>query len=321
MEFIGIGDLHLTGPNGCGGFSRFVPNSDEYILSEVQRCVDYGLDNGINQVIIYGDIGDSPRLSYQAHLELRKFFKRNKEVNFHLILGNHDKLAVSSSVGHSLQLLSAFSIPNVNIYEEPKVVDFGDCKVNFLPYPANQFKRCLNVCHLELSGSVLDNGRPSKSKNGTKGRPVVSGHIHSQSTGKNLWYSGTLYQTNFGERVDRKSFHRIECIGNDVQVDTIPFKPVHELADLVYDPDMDFESLSTSKFYRLITDQEVDPQLLARFKIVSIKSIASKKEVDEFEPQFEELDLDIDNLLAKCLTKYDPQLQKNILATRARICK
>ena len=93
MEFVGIGDLHLSSQNGHGGFSRFLDNSDAYILSEVQRVLNLAKDRGIEQVILYGDICDSVRMSYRAHLQLVEFLRSNRDMYFHIILGNHDKFA------------------------------------------------------------------------------------------------------------------------------------------------------------------------------------------------------------------------------------
>ena len=317
-EFIGIGDLHLSSINGYGGFSRFVENSDKYILSEVQRVVNYGLDNGINTFFIYGDICDSPRMSYAAHLELRSFFIKNKQCDFHLILGNHDKLAVEANIGHSLEIFSQFKLKNVHIHVEPEVVDFGDCKVNFLSFPYCNFKKgMLNVCHLDLNGAKTDNGRTVKGKVDGAGYDIVSGHIHSSGDYKRIHYSGTLYQLNFGESVNRKGFHRIECVGSEVEVQFIPFKPKYELCDLEISKNTVIPKNNVNKLYRLMVVEEIDPALYASLNVVSIKH-CSKEEFAQLDLKFEQLDLDPESVLDTFLADLSKEEAARIKECRSR---
>lgn len=317
-EFIGIGDLHLSSTNGYGGFSRFVDNSDEYILSEVQRVVDYGIENGIDTFFIYGDICDSPRMSYKAHLALRSFFLSNKDCNFHLILGNHDKLATDWRIGHSLEVFEQFRLKNVNIYKEPTIVDFGDCKVNFLSFPFTSFERMLNVCHLDINGSVTDNGRVVKGKVDGANYHIVSGHIHSASDKKRVHYSGTLYQLNFGEKVNRKGFHRIECVGNDIDVQFIPFKPKYELCDLELKKGTAIPSNNKNKFYRILSQGDIDPAIYQSLNVLSVKN-CTKEQIKSLDLTFEQTDYDPEQLLDHFIADMDKDEQLAIKECRKRV--
>ena len=327
MEFIGIGDLHLSSQNGHGGFSRFLDDSDAYILSEVQRVVDAGVERGIDHAIIYGDICDGVRMSYRAHLQLVEFFRRNKDIEFHVILGNHDKFAKDSHLGHSCEVLEEFRLKNLVIYDEPKVVKFPDgSRVNFLPFPYSDFKNCLNVCHLDLSGAPMDNGKPTKSDISSKSYHVVSGHIHSSSDFKNTHYSGTLYQLNFGENVDRKGYHVIECDGGDAEVTYIPFTPRYELRTVVVDNASILSTLNSKDvFYRLLLPEgsdEVDASIYAHINVVDVKRWGSKTELADLQSlslEFEELNLDVNAMLRSILSTQYKSDAKSILKTRSRI--
>lgn len=318
MIFCGIGDLHLSSTNGYGGFSRFVDQSDQYVLSEVQRVVDTCTAQGIDQFFIYGDICDSPRMSYRAHLELLQFLRYNKDCTFHLILGNHDKLAVDASVGHSMEVFSQFKLKNCKLYTEPTVVDFTDCKVNFLSYPYSDFKsKMLNVCHLDISGAKNDNGRPIKGVD-PRNYQIVSGHIHSAGDYKRVHYSGTLYQLNFGESVNRKGYHIIECTKSDCDVQWVPWKPKYELVTLELNSESELPKNTVNKFYRVLLTEDIDPSVYAKLNVVSIKS-CSAKELKQLELKFEQLELNPDQLLNKFIKDLPVDDQQKLLAVRNKV--
>lgn len=315
--FCGIGDLHLSSTNGYGGFSRFIDRSDEYILSEVQKVVDTCTSQGIEHFFIYGDICDSPRMSYTAHLQLLQFFKANKDVMFHLILGNHDKLAVDASVGHSMEVFSQFGLKNCRLYVEPTVVDFGDCKVNFLSYPYCEFKKMLNVCHLDISGAKNDNGRAVKGVDPGKYQ-IVSGHIHSSGDYKRVHYSGTLYQLNFGESIERKGYHIIESTRSDVDVQWVPWSPKYELVTLELNSGSKIPTDTVNKFYRVLLTDDLDPSVYAKLNVVSIKS-CSAKDLKQLELKFEQLDLDPQQLLTHFISDLSQSEQQQLLAVRNKV--
>lgn len=315
--FCGIGDLHLSSTNGYGGFSRFIQKSDEYILSEVQKVVSHCNSLGIDQFFIYGDICDSPRMSYTAHLQLLEFFRLNKDSEFHLILGNHDKLAVDASVGHSMEVFNQFNLKNCHLYIDPTVVDFGDCKVNFLSYPYSDFKKMLNVCHLDISGARNDNGRLVKGVDPQKYQ-IVSGHIHSAGDYKRVHYSGTLYQLNFGESISRKGYHVIDCTGSDVDVQWVPWKPKYELCDLELNNCSKIPQNTVNKFYRILLTEDIDPSVYANLNVVSIKN-CSAKELKQLELKFEQLDLDPSELFNKFISGLPEKEQTALLNVRNKV--
>lgn len=312
--FLGIGDLHLSASNGYGGLSRYVDNSDQYILEEVQRVLDTAKADGIEQVFVYGDICDGPRMSYNAHLQLLKLLRRNKDLFFHFILGNHDKLATDSTVGHSLQVLQQFRLKNVAMHLAPEVVDFGDCKINFLSYPFHDFQNMLNVCHLDIKGAVTDNGRKVTKGVDASGYPVVSGHIHSSGDYGSVHYSGTLYQLNFGESADRKGYHIIECSGTDCCVQYVPFKSKIQLLDLKLPGEV--PAADPNKFWRLFCTEDVDPAVYAHLQVVQIRHAET---AEQLEVQFTDLQLDPVEVLKSIIKDWPAADRKKLLSVRASI--
>lgn len=224
MEAVGIGDLHL------GSNLNKICDFDNLVFLEVGKVLKYASNKGINNVFLYGDISDSPKLSQNAQVLLLNFFLSNQDFNFYIILGNHDKAAEDSSRGHSLQVMKTLSkfklLKNVRIFEDPKTVNIDGIQVRFLPWPSSDFHSgCLNVSHLEVQGSKYDNGKIHNNKNLSKSkRVVVSGHLHTSQKVRNTYYSGTLYQTNFGEQ-KLKYFHHIQYSSDsDFDIQLVPHK-------------------------------------------------------------------------------------------------
>ena len=209
LSFVGIGDLHLDGK-----LSKFIPDLNTVILDEVRKPARYARRNGIKMMVYYGDICDGTSLSPEATLGLIDFFEEHSDLNHILFPGNHDQ---ETSEKHSLLVLKRLcelgKLPNVRVIDRPTVLfRKKGTPVNFLPWPYFTVKKdCLNVMHVETHGSRWEVGKPIESERQTEAY-CVSGHLHTHQIvgpNKNIWFSGTLYQTNFGERAE-KFFHHVE---------------------------------------------------------------------------------------------------------------
>lgn len=246
MEALGCGDLHLDGP-----FTKLVPNGNTVICREVQKIVDWGTKRGIDRVIFYGDLCDSPRMSYEAYTAFTKLLRSNPSVEFHIILGNHDKFAPDSSAGHSLELLVDWldMIPNTHVYTEPTDVEIDGVGVRFLPWPSRAFsKRMLNVAHIETAGSKSDSGREMDPEGLYAGNAViVAGHLHTNQVVRNTYFSGTPFQQNFGEGI-KKYFHhiRFESV-KDFDIESIRTRPEYRLHNIVVKSKRDLELIPDDK--------------------------------------------------------------------------
>lgn len=239
LQFCGIGDLHLD-----GRISKFIPEANSYILSECQKVANHARRNGIGLLVYYGDICDTPVLSAEGLSLLLDYFVLNQDLKHILILGNHD---FESTEKHSLQLLmkiiSLGFLSNVKVIEKPTTLYRKQgTPLRLLPWPHFTVEKdCLNVIHVETAGSKWDMGRVIDSEHKTSAH-CLGGHLHThQVIGKkeNIHYSGTLYQTSFGEKYE-KYFHQVEWDGVKPIVESIPNKakyelvnyPVHNLQDL-----------------------------------------------------------------------------------------
>lgn len=226
-ELVAIGDLHLTDTFGKGGLAAYIKDHDKMVVDLVMsQPLKWARANGVKDVVLLGDICDGTRMSYEAQLQLLRLFRT--PFRFHVILGNHDMVAEDPSMGHSLQIIKEFALPNVMIYEQPTVVG----KVRFCPWPVQDFdKRYLNIAHIDVQGSRTDSGRLNKSeKLNHSSADAVIGHIHTAQRVRNSVFPGTLYQSNFGEGHEKFFAH---CVYDDAWETTlVPVKPTYRLHTL-----------------------------------------------------------------------------------------
>lgn len=224
LDLVAIGDLHLTDSTGKGGLSTYIEGSDKMVADLViSQPLKYAKEKGVKDIVLLGDICENPRMSYEAQLQLFRILRQ--PFQFHIILGNHDKLAEESQAGHSLEILKELQLPNVRIYEEP--TDVG--KIRFLPWPHQQFdKTKLNIAHIDVQGSKSDSGRLNKSdKLNHSNADAIIGHIHTSQKVRNSIYPGTLYQKNFGESLPKFFAHASYDDGWEISL--IKTKPKYRL--------------------------------------------------------------------------------------------
>jgi hypothetical protein len=157
----------------------------------------------------------------------------------------------SPKTGHSLEVLKLlYSKPNVRFYTKPKTVEIDGVKVRFLPYPHEDFDvKALNVFHKEVYGSKGDSGRLMNDDKLSKSKAiVVSGHLHTAHKVRNTHYTGTLYQTNFGESLP-KYFHHLNFNSvNDYTFDLIEHEPTYKLHTVILNSRDDLASIPKGEF-------------------------------------------------------------------------
>jgi len=285
MEFIGIGDLHLTSATGSGGLASYVSDHDRAVGLAVSRVLAYAKQNGVRNIFFYGDLCQAPRMSYIGQKVLLSILR--KDFDFRIILGNHDKFGEVSSDGHSLELIQEVGLPNVHIYEEPTLVSIDGRPVNFLPWPHAEFNpKALNVAHVDVEGARLDSGR-AVTKGSTSKATAVVGHIHTSQRVRNTYYSGTLYQTNFGEG-SSKFFHHGRYSDGEWEIENIASKPKYTLHSVEVSSVKDLRrfraTLPEKKDKHLIKlilrdGAKITPDLLHDLNVVKTQSVKTDQEL------------------------------------------
>ncbi len=246
LEALGIGDLHLTDDTGKGGLAKYIEAPDTYVMSEVERVLKWGIKRNIRTCLFYGDLFENPRGSYAGQMALVETVNAYPKIEFIAVLGNHDKLSKFSLEGHSMQIIELMKLPNFRLVTEDTVIRLQGVDVRFCPWPSKRFDpKMLNVAHTEVMGSRGDSGREMTGDDLSKSKSVICmGHLHTNHQVRNTYYSGTLYQTNFGEPLP-KFFHHVNFKSlDDYEINSIPFEPKYKLFNCVVESNADIKALS-----------------------------------------------------------------------------
>lgn len=224
-ELVGIGDAHFD------KLDSIIPDATPKITRCWRKVFKYAQDRAIPDVIFYGDIGEKHRLSDGAQCAILDTVLREEysDLRLHFILGNHD---FSEDGQHSLTWLEVIAKrlnKNFRVYTKQELIKIQGVPFNMLPYPFEEtLKDHINVGHFEVKGSVRDNGKSIDEGPSSK-HTTLMGHLHTKHRVRNTYFSGTLYQTNFGESMP-KSFHHVKFdSAKDYEVNDIAFKPPWEL--------------------------------------------------------------------------------------------
>lgn len=288
MEAVGVGDLHTTNVAGQGALSKYIPNPNEMVFDEFQKIVDWARARHIHNVIQAGDVCDGPRMSYEAMLALSAFLRRNDDMNFHFMLGNHDMYGETPAAGHSLEIVRQFKLPHVKFHTSPETVKIDGVDVRFLPYPHEDFDtRALNVYHKEVRGAKNDAGKSFDDDVLPASKAVtVAGHLHTAQRIRNTFFMGTPYQTNFGEKLP-KYFHHIRFNSvKDYDIELIKHEPKYTLHTVVLNSRDDLKAIPTkpTQFVKLIIQDGADVRAsdyAHLSNIVNIRNFRSREELQK----------------------------------------
>lgn len=261
MQYIGFGDLHFDKLDGL------IEDVNGKIAKSIRRVLNYALDHGVRTILQYGDVCDRPVMSYAAHKTLMKIVmaKKYKDLDFHFILGNHD---FAENGSNSLELIETFanlSERNFKVYTSPEVVKLEGRKFHMMPHPCVEtLREAMNIGHFEVNGSYRDNGR--KVDHGVQTKHMgCFGHLHTPHRVKKIHFSGTLYQTNFGESLP-KSFHHVTYDDEDpysAEVLDIPFEPEWKLLNVNVESESDLKVIvdDPNVLYKLFIIEGLDLDL------------------------------------------------------------
>lgn len=284
-ECVHVGDLHMDKLGRLLGDRQFALQ-----VAELEKPMEYALAKGIRNVNLLGDVSENPFLTAPAFCALLRYLKKyDGKLNISVILGNHD---FAENGVHSLlpfiemQELKMFK--SVRFFTAPKVIKFGDVKVNYSPYPfTDGIKNAVNLGHFEVSGSTRDNGRIIKEAHDVGDIDWDMGHLHTPHDVGNVHYVGTLYQTNFGESLPKSFTHaKYRMSGGKLQKKRVrvPNDPVFKLFNLKVESKADLKEIQKKDtyLYKLFVQSKYDISLkdLEKYpNIVDVKGFTTKEEL------------------------------------------
>lgn len=195
MKVMATADIHLN-----------INNRFEDTKAVLRQMATYAVNNGVDEVLVLGDIYDRRRPYNSEKVVFAKFVKflAGKDIQVVIIPGNHD---TDKEGSHAIEDMGIFDLPNVRILENPSILQLSHMR--------------LFLGHFLVTGAKLGpldySGRSSITvkhilKN-YKADLYLLGDVHkAQKLNKNpdMIYVGSPERVTFGERKEKKGFTLIE---------------------------------------------------------------------------------------------------------------
>ena len=273
MKIALITDQHLDGRKGNLAFwNYFQKFYDDIFFPTLEK-------EGVRTIIDLGDTFDNRKsMDFNTFNRVNEnYFKRLKDYEVHMILGNHCTYYKNTNRINSPELLLE-QCRNIRIYSEPKEILLGGKVFLMMPWINQENKaECLRLIanseadimcgHLECDGFEVTPGmkfdggfKVSEFKNFKR---VWSGHFHHKSKHGNVQYLGNPYQMFWNDYKDTRGFHIY-----DTETDKLKFiKNPYEIFDKIFydDASVDYNKQDVSsykdKFIKLIVEEKRDYQM------------------------------------------------------------
>ena len=218
MKVALITDTHFGARNDNQNFNEY------FFQFYENQFFPYLKEHNITNVVHLGDVMDRRKyVSYRIAKDFReRFIDKFEDINFHMLVGNHDTFYKNTNEVNSLQELVDGRHKNITVYEKSTEVEFDGCKILFVPWintenmshtmkmlQTSDAQICMG--HLELNGfemqkgMVMDHGWDRQEFK--RFDMVMSGHYHHKSDDGQIFYLGTPYEIYWNDWNDPKGFH------------------------------------------------------------------------------------------------------------------
>ena len=176
-----LGDVHLGGGSSLG---KMIPGQP--INSRVKDQLDIldwvltqAIKNKQSEIVITGDVFDDPKPSHILINLFIQWCKRvaEKNIDIHIIAGNHDLLRYGNDYYSPLDILSHTDC--VSVYKEEKIVDIGKFSVLFYPFrDRKSYRADTTSAALTIVADVLKSSLKPKKKNVVIGHFAIEGSVY-----------------------------------------------------------------------------------------------------------------------------------------------
>ncbi len=258
MKFVFTADIHLKLWSDIEYTDSGIPKKLIEILCTIKQMCDYAIANDIENIIIGGDVNDTKgTASVSAFVLFKQLLEKYPSLTFHVMHGNHDSVSDSEDRESAVQLLEGPS--NVITYLNPKIVEFDQSRLLFIPHCKNMIDNLkeymhednldILVSHLGLSDAFLSSGisirTGLRSENLRKFKLVLLGHYHKPqeiiSESSKIYYAGSPIAIRRDEAGEIKRFLVVDTNTYDVQsINTEGYRRFHEV---LIDEDCDITSI------------------------------------------------------------------------------
>lgn len=280
MKICILNDTH------CG-----IRNSSDVFLDNAEKFYSdvlftYLLEHNIKHIIHLGDYYDNRKfINFRAlHRNRNHFLKplRQHGITMDIIRGNHDTYYKNTGELNSLKELLGHYMNEVNIINDPTVLDFDGFKFGLVPWIDNQNEKdCLKFIsnakcdwlggHFDIEGYEMMKGR--KCEHGLdrsifkRFERVLSGHFHTKSSQDNIDYLGSQMEFFWNDAHDKKYFHILDTNTRELT----PINNPHTLFHRIHYDDtnrdyMDYDvSGLDNKFVKIVVINKTNQFTFDRF--------------------------------------------------------
>lgn len=203
VRILCVGDPHYTSNN---------QRETDALEAELCRVIQ---DEQVSTVIILGDTLDrheTVNLNVLHRVKKLFFSLVNLNVTLYVLIGNHDipnnKLFMSEV--HPFMLMNH---PNIHIIDKVTTITINNANFLLVPYvPPGRFEEAVKdhldnitciFAHQEFKGACYNGISSNEGDMWNHPIDIISGHIHERQQLGRIYYPGTPYQTNLGEKPDK----------------------------------------------------------------------------------------------------------------------
>lgn len=216
MRIIHCADIHLESPMNTRFTDKVAKERKSEILAGFIEMVRYAAANGVEAIIIAGDLFDKEKVAKKISDAMINVIENNREIDFYYLRGNHDKGRWIESLNYVPDNLLLFNESFISYIANDKrkgnIVITGIEKkgtdtalYDELELDGNDFN--IVVMHGNLLESNVEYREEDISIRRLAGKNIdylAMGHLHSYSEGKldsrgSFCYSGCLMARGFDE--------------------------------------------------------------------------------------------------------------------------
>jgi predicted phosphodiesterase len=205
-------------------------------------------EQGIDTIIHMGDVVDRRKfINWKTVYQMREMFfdvcyERN--INLHLVTGNHDTYFRNTNQVNSLSGLRLADKENFTVYEKSTEIELDGTKIFIQPWICDENKEeslkaieetnsQILFGHLEVRGFEMHLGQYSQTGVDAsmfkKFDMAFSGHFHHKSDNGNIYYLGNPYQITWSDYKDPRGFHIFDTKTRELEVVLNPFEMFHKI--------------------------------------------------------------------------------------------